>query len=88
MARRAPKPTGWSRPLAYPLKLRDGHTIETMKQAADLIIKQLPKGRDAKEVWQHAVELLMRANKTGSATDIRAATDQLCRGLQMEGWIR
>ena len=28
---------GWQRPLAYPIKLRDGHVIETMAQAAGLM---------------------------------------------------
>ncbi len=34
MARKNAKPTGWNRALAYPITLRDGYTIETMKQAA------------------------------------------------------
>ena len=87
MARNTSKPTDWNRPLAYPIKLRDGYTIETMKQAAGLITKQLPRGRQERAIWQHAVELLMQAHKTGKAEDIRAATDQLCRALQLEGWI-
>jgi len=28
------KPIGWQRTLAFPIKLRDGHVIETMAQAA------------------------------------------------------
>ena len=44
MARHTAKPTDWNCPLAYPIKLRDGYTIETMKQAAGLITKQLPRG--------------------------------------------
>jgi hypothetical protein len=28
----------------------------------------------------------MHAHKTGRAADIRAATDQLCRALEAEGW--
>jgi len=86
MARNA-KPTGWNRALAYPIKLRDGDTIETMKQAAALITKQLPRGRQERAVWQYAVELLMQAHKSGKAIDIRAATDQLRRALQLEGWM-
>ena len=52
-----------------------------------LITKQLPRGRAERAIWQHFVELLMQAHKTGKAEDIRAATDQLCRALQLEGWI-
>jgi redox-regulated HSP33 family molecular chaperone len=81
------KPTGWNRPLAYPLELRDGHEIETMKQAAGLITKRLPKARQEKKVWQHAAALLMQAHESGKRDDIRAATDQLHRALIFEGWM-
>jgi hypothetical protein len=45
------------------------------------------RSRWPKSVWQHAAELMMHAHKTGKAADIRAATDQLCRALQLEGWM-
>jgi len=38
-------------------------------------------------VWQHAAELLMQAQKSGLTVDVRDATDQLCRALQLEGWM-
>jgi hypothetical protein len=47
MARTTIKPTGWNRPLAYPLKLREGNTIDTMAQAAHLMT-QLPPGAAGK----------------------------------------
>ena len=87
MAKKTAKPAGWNRALAYPIKLRDGYTIETMKQAAELITKQLPRGRQERAVWQYTIELLMQAQKSGKAIDVRAATDQLCRALGVEGWI-
>jgi hypothetical protein len=49
--------------------------------------QRLPKARQEKAVWQHAAELLMQAQKSGKQIDIRTATDQLCRGLQLEGWM-
>ena len=36
---------------------------------------------------QHAAKLLMQAHTSGKAADIRAATDQLRRALQVKGWI-
>ena len=77
--------SSWQRPLSFPIKLRDGHVIETMAEAAHLMT-QLPQARQERPVWQHAAELVMQAHKGGKAKDIRAATDQLCRALQLEGW--
>jgi hypothetical protein len=73
--------------LAYPIKLRDGDVLSTMSQAARLVTQRLPQARQEKPVWQHAAELLMHAQKSGKAIDVRAATDQLCRALGVEGWI-
>ncbi len=87
MARKTAKPTGWNRALAYPIKLRDGDVISTMAQAARLMTQRLPQARQEKPVWQHTADLLMQAQKSGKAIDIRAATDQLCRALQLEGWM-
>jgi hypothetical protein len=50
------KAVSWHRPLAFPIKLRDGHVIETMAQAAGLMTR-LPKQRQMKAVWQHAAAL-------------------------------
>jgi hypothetical protein len=85
-AKKTRKPTGWNRPLAYPLTLRDGTTIATLRQAAALMMG-LSETRKSKRVWQHAAELLMQAQKSGLTVDVRDATDQLCRALQLEGWM-
>jgi len=87
MAKKTIKPTGWNRALAYPIKLRDGGVVSTMAQAACLMTQRLPQARQEKPVWQHTADLLMQAHKSGKAIDIRAATDQLCRALQGEGWM-
>jgi hypothetical protein len=87
MAKKTRKPAVWNRALAYPIKLRDGDVISTMAQAARLMTQRLPKARQEKPVWQHTAELLMQAQKSGKAIEVRAATDQLCRALQLEGWM-
>jgi hypothetical protein len=86
MAKTTRKPTGWNHPLAYPLTLRDGTKIATFRQAAALMMR-LPESRKSKPVWQQAAELLMQAQKGGKAADVCAATDQLCRALQLEDWM-
>ena len=78
---------GWHRPLAFPIKLRDGHVIETMGQAAGLMTQRLPKQRQIKAIWQHTAKMLMRAQKSGKKQDVHAATLQLCRALEVEGWL-
>jgi hypothetical protein len=85
MKKKTPKP--WTRTLAYPITLRAGDVISTMAQAAHLMTQRLPKSRQERPVWQHAAELLIEAHTSGKAADIRAATDQLCRALQLEGWM-
>ena len=85
-ARSKVKPaTGWQRPLAFPIKLRDGHVVETMAQAVALT-QRLPKARQLKPIWQHTAALLMEAHASGKPDDLRHATAQLRRALDAEGW--
>ena len=86
-AKKTRKPTGWNRPLAYPLTLRDGTEIAILRQAATLMMG-LPETRKSKLMWQHAAELLMQAQKSGKPDDIAAATGQLQRALSAEGWMK
>jgi hypothetical protein len=80
--------TGWQRPLAFPIKLRDGHTIETMAQAAGLMTQRLPKQRQTKPIWQQTAAMLLAAHASGSAEDLQRATGQLRRALDAEGWAQ
>jgi hypothetical protein len=78
--------TGWHRPLAAPIKLRDGHVIETLAQAAGLMTQRLPETRQLKPIWQRAAALLMEDTREwlpkGSAARNRAASPRLgCRRL-------
>ena len=86
MARQTSKSVGWNRPLAYPLTLRDGTDIATLRQAAALLMG-LSETWKSKPVWQRAAHLVMQAQKSGKPADIRAATDQLRRALQLERWM-
>ena len=77
--------TGWRRPLAAPIKLRDGQVVETLAQAAALT-QRLPKQRQLKPIWQHTAALLMEAQASGKSEDLHQATAQLRRALDAEGW--
>jgi len=59
----APK---WSREFEDPIVLADGRKILTLRDAATYITK-LPKPEQDLEIWQIAVEHLIRAAETGGA---------------------
>ena len=73
--------TGWQRPLAFPIRLRDGQVVETLAQAAALT-QRLPKARQLKPIWQHTAALLMEAHESGKSEDLHQATGQLRRALR------
>ncbi len=77
--------TGSQRPLAFPIKLRDGHVVETLAQAVALT-QRLPKQRQLKPIWQHNAALLLQAHEFGKLDDLQHATAQLRRALDAEGW--
>jgi hypothetical protein len=86
MANKRNTATGWHRPLTAPIRLRDGHVVETLAQAAGLLTQRLPKARQLKPIWQRTAALLMDAHATGNADDLDHATGQLRRALDAEGW--
>jgi hypothetical protein len=43
--------------------------------------------RQARPYWDFAVELLLRAAKTGNRRDVEAATAQMEFALRVEGWM-
>ena len=59
----APK---WSREFEDPIVLADGRKLLTLREAATYITK-LPKAEQDLEIWQIAVEHLIRAAETGGA---------------------
>ena len=59
----APK---WSHEFEYPIVLADGRKLVTLRDAATYITK-LPKAEQDLEIWQIAVEHLIRAAETGGA---------------------
>jgi hypothetical protein len=56
----------WSREFEDPIVLTDGRKLVTLRDAATYITK-LPKAEQDLEIWQIAVENLIRAAETGGA---------------------
>jgi hypothetical protein len=75
--------TGWQRPLAFPIKLRDGHVVETLAQAVALT-QRLPKARQLKPVWQHTAALLMEAHASGKSVTLTFS--HVMEDIQTANW--
>jgi hypothetical protein len=58
---------GWNRSLDEPIVLGRGRTIETLRQAADLITA-LPAKESAAPEWQAAIEAIMLVAELGGRT--------------------
>lgn len=66
----------WTRKLARPLRLADGTTLTTLKDAGALLAERMPPSLQWAAL-DHAARLLMHAAETGKRADIEAATDQV-----------
>jgi hypothetical protein len=81
---------GWARPLAAPLMFATGdrrRVLVTLGDAANFILEIVPPARRSTLPWLHAADLLQRANVSGTAADVAAATVQMRRALSIEGWV-
>ena len=79
------KPAGTK--LAYPLTLVDGRKIETLADVVALI-DRLPERRQIVTVWQTTMAMLLGAKASGKPIDMKHATGQLARALQVEGFLK
>jgi hypothetical protein len=66
--------------------LQDGRTLATLHDAF-AFLDRLPERKQAEPHWQYTAQLLLPAAESGSAADLAAARDQLCRALAWEGFI-
>jgi ribosomal protein S20 len=64
--------------------VRDGPLLRTLKQAADLTVKNGAQ----RSSWESAVRKLMMAAESGSKSDIEAATKQIELALFMENRLQ
>ena len=75
----------WEHALTYPLALDSGAPIFTLGDAADLFRARSETAKHTPPI-EYAIDLLSRAAQTDAADDIKAATEQVDRVLQI--WRR
>jgi len=75
---------GWQTKFWKPIKLKDGRTIATLADAR-MLIMELPPHHQNKPDWENAGELLPRASRSISLTDVALA--QVLRALKAEGLV-
>jgi hypothetical protein len=75
----------WTRKFSNPIVLKDGRTIATLREAAELILT-LPERTQLRPHWQYAGELLTETAEQG--LDPIDAWAQFRRALIAEGMLR
>jgi hypothetical protein len=70
----------WDRSLAWPVTVPGGRAIATLSDARGLIL-DLPNTVRRRGHWMFAAGLLLRADESGSDSDIERATLQIERAL-------
>ena len=73
--------------LAYPITLHDGRKVETLADVVTLM-DSLSERRQIVTVWQTTMAMLLGANASGKPIDMKHATGQLARALQVEGFLK
>jgi hypothetical protein len=74
-------------PLAQPITLARGprsHLVTLMDAA--ILIRDLEPWRQARPVWDRAVEMILIAAETGKWADVQEATRQMLVALSRENW--
>jgi hypothetical protein len=76
----------YRRKLARPLILRDGNTLITLRDAANILLYAFGSTDTRSGTLDHASRQLLAAAESGKGADIAAATDEietLLRGRQL-----
>ena len=71
----------WTTRIARPLVLDDGTDLVTFKDAIEALINGFARTTEPAAI-EHALELLVKAEKSTEAADIEAATNQVERVLR------
>jgi hypothetical protein len=79
----------WHMHLAYKIAPKSGpmRVMETLLDANQGLLNDLPKGSLRLPQWRAAGQSLARASETGDQADIQEATDLLVRAIEQEGWM-
>jgi hypothetical protein len=83
------RPLFWNKPLTYEIKPKSGPLgkLVTLADVRTGMVYDLPRGSTRQPHWLQAGLLLVAASESGSATDIRRATEALIDALEIEGWL-
>ena len=76
----------WSASLSAPIWLKDGRTLQTLRDAAEEMLT-CAKTRKRINVPLTAIRFLMIASITGEAADLDAATDKVRHALRFYGLL-
>jgi hypothetical protein len=79
----------WQHPLAFRISPKSGplRSMDTLLDANQALLNDLPKGFMRRSHWLAAASLLVRAAESGTAHDIEIATDVLLNAVENEGWM-
>ena len=79
----------WHDQLAYTITPKSGpvRRMETLLDANQALLNDLPKGFLQRPHWHAAAVRLAHASETGDKIDIREVTDALLRAVEREGWM-
>ena len=62
-------------------------SMDTLLDANQALMNDLPKGFMRRPHWLAAASLLVRAAESGRESDIELATDVLLKAIEEEGWM-
>ena len=81
---KAPRPrfADYRRKLAHPIALRDGNTLITLRDAANVLLYVFGSENTRSGELNKASRLLLTAAESGKRADIKAATEQIERVLR------
>ena len=79
----------WGKELAYLITPKHGplRSLDTLLQAKQAILEDLPKGYMKRPHWRAAGWAILRAADSGTDEEIKRASDVLLQAATAEGWM-
>jgi len=82
-------PLYWDKPLTYEITPKSGplRRLTTLADVRSAMVHDMTAEARKQPHWLRAGLLLVAASESGTAADIRTATDALIEALDAEGWL-
>jgi hypothetical protein len=79
----------WNKELAYFISPKSGPMRGMVKliDANHALSQDLPQGFLKRSHWTDAAYRVVQAAETGRDRDVQAATDEMLRAIEQEGWM-